>query len=49
MEDNIKKIMHADNYKQKMNTYDYNIKKKHWNTIKRPNLRIHWVKKGAKI
>jgi hypothetical protein len=49
MEDKIEKILCMQTItKKKMNTYDYNIQE-HWDTIKRPNLRIHRVEEVAEI
>jgi phosphoglycerate-specific signal transduction histidine kinase len=47
IEEEIKEILHANNYKEKMNTYYGNIKE-HWDMIKRQNLRIHGWKNELK-
>jgi hypothetical protein len=48
MEDKIEEVLHANNHKEKMNTYDYNIQEL-WDMVKRPNPRIHGVEEGAEI
>jgi hypothetical protein len=47
MEDKMEEILHANNYKEK-NTHESHIQEL-WNTVRRPNIRIHGVEEGAEI